>query len=272
MQLGQLASHRSAQLSVEVGERLVKQEDARLADDCTAEGDTLLLTTGKRLRASVQQMLDVEDLGGLFDSSLDLFFSDLAQLQTERHVVEHGHMRVQSIVLEHHRDVSVFRGHVVHSLVFDEQLAVGNLLQTCDHTQRRRFAAAGRTDEDDELFVLDLQTEIGNGRNSARISLVNVLQKYACHYKPPDDRTKSCPSFTAIYNSKLLPRRKELICPKFHRLLYSICIISELDIAKTKPILGSAAFASRLRSAFGIRRAAAPGPAAGRRSPPARGR
>lgn len=40
MQLGQLASHRSAQLSVEVGERLVKQEDARLADDCTARGAT----------------------------------------------------------------------------------------------------------------------------------------------------------------------------------------------------------------------------------------
>ena len=183
-------------------------------------------------------MLDVEDLGGLFHSSFNLFFSDLAQLQAERHVVEHGHMRVQSIVLEHHRDVSVLRGNVVHALVFDEQLSVGNLFQTRDHTQRRRFAAAGRSDEDDELFVLDLQTEIGNCRNSARISLVNVLQKYACHYKPPDDRTKSCPSLTTVYNSKLSLRRKELICPKFHRLLYSICIISELDIAKTKPILG----------------------------------
>ena len=134
VQFGQLASHRSAQFGIEVGKRLVKQEDARLADNCTSERDTLLLTAGKRLRTSVQQMLDVEDLGGLFHSSFNLFFSDLAQLQAERHVVEHGHMRVQSIVLEHHRDVSVLRGNVVHALVFDEQLSVGNLFQTRDHT------------------------------------------------------------------------------------------------------------------------------------------
>ena len=68
-------------------------------------------------------MLDVEDLGGLFHSSFDLFLWSLAELQAERHVVEHGHMRIQSVVLEHHRDVSVLRGNVVHALVVDEQLA-----------------------------------------------------------------------------------------------------------------------------------------------------
>ena len=44
------------------------------------------------------------------------------KLQTECHVVKYRHMRVQSIVLEHHCDVSVLRGNVVHALVFDEQL------------------------------------------------------------------------------------------------------------------------------------------------------
>jgi hypothetical protein len=38
---------------------------------------------------------------------LDLLARALRQLQAEGHVVEHGHVRVQRVVLEHHRDVAL---------------------------------------------------------------------------------------------------------------------------------------------------------------------
>ena len=176
MDLGKLGSHRRAELSVEVRQRLVEKEDLRVTDDSTTERDTLLLTAGQSLRLSVEQVSDIEDTSGLFDLSLDLFLRHLAELQTERHVVEHGHVRVQSVVLEHHRDISVLRSDVVDELVSDEELALGDLLKTSDHTKSGGLSAAGRTDENDELLILDLKAEVRNGGNSARILFINMSE------------------------------------------------------------------------------------------------
>ena len=74
MEVGKLGSHRSAQLCIEVGQRLVKKEDLRLTNNGTSERDTLLLTTGQSLRLSVKQVAYVKNAGSLFDSSLYFFF------------------------------------------------------------------------------------------------------------------------------------------------------------------------------------------------------
>ena len=68
-------------------------------------------------------------------------------------------MRVQRVVLEDHRDIAVLGRHVVDELTVDVELALGDLLETCDHTQRRRFAAAGRADENDKFLVRDVEVE-----------------------------------------------------------------------------------------------------------------
>ena len=101
MKLGELGSHRCTQFSIEVGERLVEQEDLRLTDYCTAESDTLLLTTGKSLGLTVEQVSDVEYTSSFFNAALDLFFADLAQLEAECHVIKHGHMRIKFGALFH---------------------------------------------------------------------------------------------------------------------------------------------------------------------------
>ena len=75
-----------------------------------------------------------------------------------------------------------FGGDVVDQAAADVHLALGDLLQTGDHAQGGGLTAAGGADEDDELFVLDLQVEVGNGRSgSARIDLVNVLAANRSH-------------------------------------------------------------------------------------------
>ena len=49
MQLGDLGTHLNAQLSVQVGQRFVHQEDLGLTNDSTAQSNTLALTTGQSL-------------------------------------------------------------------------------------------------------------------------------------------------------------------------------------------------------------------------------
>ena len=117
-------------------------------------------------------MGDVEDLGSFFNQLLDLVLRNLTELQTESHVVEYCHVRIQSVVLEYHCDISVLRSNVVYKTVADEHLALGDFLKACDHTQGRGLTAAGRTYEYDKLLVLDIHGEIGYGNNAARITLV----------------------------------------------------------------------------------------------------
>src|SRR5689334_8178168 len=61
-----------AQRRVEVRERLVEQEGARLLHDRASDGDALALPAGKLSRLAVEQVPDLEDARGLRDLGLDL--------------------------------------------------------------------------------------------------------------------------------------------------------------------------------------------------------
>ena len=85
----------------------------------------------------------------------DLLLRRAAQLHAERHVVEHGHMRVERIILEHHGDVALFGLQLVHHAAADGDFARRDLLQPRDHAQKRGFPATGRADQNDEFMVGD---------------------------------------------------------------------------------------------------------------------
>ena len=75
VELCELGSHRCTELSVEVGQRFVEQEYLRFTDDCTTKCDTLLLTAGKSLRMSVEEVRDIKNSCGFFNAALDFFLS-----------------------------------------------------------------------------------------------------------------------------------------------------------------------------------------------------
>ena len=102
MQLDDLGAHAGTQLGIQVGQGLVQQEDCRVTDHCTAQSNTLTLTTGQSLGLAVQQVLDLQDLGSLVNAAVDLVLRGLAQLQTECDVLVNGHVGVQSVALEDH--------------------------------------------------------------------------------------------------------------------------------------------------------------------------
>jgi len=181
VQLGELGTHSGTELSIQVGEGLVEQEDLGVTNDSTTKGNTLSLTTGQSCGLSVEQVLNLEDLSSLFYAALDLILSHLAELKTERHVLENGHVGIQSIVLENHGDISLFGGNIVNELTVDIELTFGDLFQTGDHSEGGGLTAAGRTNENDKFLIFDIEIEIGNSSYAAGILLIDALESYTRH-------------------------------------------------------------------------------------------
>ena len=159
-QLQDLGAHLVAQLGVQVGEGLVHQQDLGLPNDGATDGHALALAAGQSLGLAAQVFGDTQGLRRLVDPAVNLLLGHLAELQGELHVLPHGHVGIQGVVLEHHGDVPVLRLHVVHALAVDQQVTAGDILQTGHHPQSGGLAAAGGTHQHDELPVGDLQIEV----------------------------------------------------------------------------------------------------------------
>jgi len=174
MQTGQVGSHLGTQLSIQVGQRLVQKEDLRITDDGTAQSNTLSLTTGQSGRLSLKQMRNAEDLSGSGNTVLDLSLGHMTDLQTESHIIKNSHVRIQSVVLEHHGNVTILGRNVIDQTVINIKFTVGNFFQTGDHTQSGGLTAAGRTDQNDKFLIFDIEGKIGNRNDTGSIALINV--------------------------------------------------------------------------------------------------
>ena len=183
VELLQLGAHGHAQLGVQVGERLVEEEDLRLAHDGAADGHALALTAGQGAGLALQELLDAQEHRRLLDALLDLRLGELAQLQTERHVVVDGHVRIEGVVLEDHGDVPVFGRDVVDHPVADLDGPLGNLFQAGDHPEGGGLPAPGRPDQDDELLVVDGETHVADRHHRVEL-FPDVFQVDLCHGFP----------------------------------------------------------------------------------------
>jgi len=114
VQRADLRAHLHAQLGIEVGERLVEQEELGIAHDGAAHGDALTLAARELAGIALEQLAEAEDVGRPLHPLGDQCAVRLPQLQAEGHVVVDGLVRVERVVLEHHGDVAVARRHVVH--------------------------------------------------------------------------------------------------------------------------------------------------------------
>ena len=83
-------------------------------------------------------------------------------------------MRIQSVVLEYHCDITVLRLNIVHDFVTDLKCTTADLLKTCDHTKCCGLSTSRRSYEDDKLFVFDFKVEIFNCLEAVWISFINV--------------------------------------------------------------------------------------------------
>ncbi len=167
LQRGDLGSGLHAELRIEVRQGLVHQEHLRLAHDCTAHCHALSLPAGEVGGLAVEQVLEVEDPRRLAHSSRALALAHLLDLQVEADVLGDRHVGVERVRLEDHGDVAVLRWHERDVAPTDVHVAGVDRFEPGQHAQRRRLAAARRSDQHEEFAVADLEVERIDGRRLA---------------------------------------------------------------------------------------------------------
>ena len=78
-----------------------------------------------------------------------------AEFEREPHIIGDRHMRIERIVLKHHRDIAFFRLDVVDDPVADRNRPGGDVFESGEHPQQGRLATAGGADQNHESAVLD---------------------------------------------------------------------------------------------------------------------
>jgi hypothetical protein len=130
-------------------------------------------------------LIEIERPARLTHLRVDLLLAELLrEAQRERDVLVHGEMRVEGVVLEHHREVPVARGEVVDAPVPDDHVAGSDVLEADDHPQQRRLPAAGGADEDHELAIRHIDADVVDGREPVAVLLDDVPHLDRSHDSP----------------------------------------------------------------------------------------
>ena len=150
-------AHLHAQLGVQVGERLVHQQHARLDDERTRQRNALLLAAGELAGLAGGQRRNLHQLQRLLHAAVDLLLVHLARLEAVGHVLLDGQVRKDRVILEHHADVALVRGHIVDAVFAKVEIAALDGVKAGDHAQQRGLAAAGRSQQGEELALFNVQ-------------------------------------------------------------------------------------------------------------------
>src|SRR5215469_9954238 len=109
---------------------------------------------------------------------------DPFRFKPEGDVLAHRLPRKKSKLLEHYRTV---RSRATHRAVAHQHRAEGWRFQPRYHAHERGFAAAGRSDDSDELLVLDFETDFFEHSDSAIAALkklTHIIETDSAHTRP----------------------------------------------------------------------------------------
>ena len=172
MQAADFEPHLLAQISIEIGQRLVEQQRLRFDDQGARQRHALLLSAGEFAGIALRQRFELgrgQNRREFFRNGVAVHF---AQAQAVDDVFGHRHVRPQRVALEDHRHVALFgrqrarfRG---HQPVADMDLAVGRFQETRDQPQRRGLAAAGGAEQADQLSMVDFQGDVIDHRKRGK--------------------------------------------------------------------------------------------------------
>ena len=176
----ELGPHVVAELRVEVGERLVEEEEPRAADDGAPDGEPLLLAAAERGRPAVERVGDAQELRGLAHAAVDLGAPHLHLAQRVGEVLERGQVGVEREALEDHRHVAPLDRHAREIVPVHHERAGVRPLEARDDAQRRRLSRRARAEQHEELAVVDLQVHAAQRVHRA-IALGQPREAYLRH-------------------------------------------------------------------------------------------
>ena len=189
VQGAKLAAHELAHLRIQGAERLVHQERLGFAHDGAAQGDPLAVASRQSRHPPVEKVVDTKQRRGLLDAPPAFVARHSTALQGEGDVVVDLHVRIQREELEHECDVAARRPQRRHILAVEQDLPRGRELEARDHPQRRRLAASGRTQHDEELPALDRERRIVHGHEFAE-AFLQVPDADVGHHVTPESGSR----------------------------------------------------------------------------------
>ena len=156
------------ELEVQRSQRLVEKKDRRLAHQRPGQGDALLLAAGQLARAPAVVPGEPDELERRSDPPADVGVGRLAPAQPEGDVVEHREVREESVALEDHVHGSPLGRLQRDVLAAELDPAARRELEAADHPQGGRLAAAGRSEEREELADPDVERDRVDGDDLAK--------------------------------------------------------------------------------------------------------
>ena len=167
-----------AKFRVEIRQRLVEQERLRLPHQRATHGDPLALAARELAGLAVEELVDLQQFSRFTHPSVDLgawrpsLPKSVCQVAVDRHV------RIERIVLEHHRDVALTGGQAVDHRAADPDLARGRLVEPGQQAQGGALPAPRRADEDEELPVRHGQVETVERDHATRVTSRDITELY----------------------------------------------------------------------------------------------
>jgi len=149
---------------VERGERLVEQQQARLARQAARQRHALLLSAGERVRAAPGVGAHLHQLKHLVDAGRDRRARHARpQLaQAEGDVARHRHVREQRVGLEHHVGRTTVRGHRGEIPAVEQDAPATRRLQAGNHAQQGGLAAARAAQQREDLALADVERDLAH--------------------------------------------------------------------------------------------------------------
>ena len=126
----ELEAHAVAQLGIEIGQRLIQQQQLRLHHQRAREREPLLLAARELGGVAVHQLVERDRLEHPHDLFPDQLLSEPAHLQRKRHVLKYVHVRPDGVGLEHHAEIA---------LVGRDKNALGGRIDWRAHRSRSRL-------------------------------------------------------------------------------------------------------------------------------------
>ena len=147
LQLAQFLAHLHAELEVEAGEGLVEQQERRLEDQRAGERSALLLAARQLVRPAVAKLGEADQLEHRRRAPRHFAPRNAMHGKSEGDVVAHRQMRKESRGLEDQANLPLVRRHLLDAPSGQLDRARIDRLEAGDAAERRRLAAAARSEE-----------------------------------------------------------------------------------------------------------------------------
>ena len=138
--------HLFAQFEIECSKRFVEQQHLRPIDQRPRQGNALALSTAELARLATPEVGEANILERCDGPLLPIGPADSLHLQAVLHVLLHGHMREQGVVLKNGVHVAVVRRVVSDIAPGQQHCTRGRRLEAGNHAQHRGLAAARGTE------------------------------------------------------------------------------------------------------------------------------